>query len=262
MLRKRGLLTVALLLTVSLAQAERIVVLTPEVADIVVALGATQEVVGRERSSTAPALKNVPVIGFLRALNAETIAGVKPTLVIGSNAAQPPAIWDQLKRLKINAVQVSSREDGTDFAQSIRRIGQLIHKEQNAQRIADQWQRGMGPLPATKKRYVISYDGHIVAGADTAADTLIRAAGGINAAGNLKGFKPLTREAWQSINPDVIILGGHAKAVHGGAAAFRKRPEIAATPAGKNGKIYVMTPQQALMINLDSPATIRKMNRF
>ena len=44
------------------------------------------------------------MIGFLRALNAETIAGVKPTLVIGSNAAQPPAIWDQLKRLKINAV--------------------------------------------------------------------------------------------------------------------------------------------------------------
>ena len=259
---KHGLFTALILLATSLAQAERIVVLTPEVADIVVALGATKEVVGRERSSTAPALKNVPVIGFLRALNAETIAGVKPTLVIGTDAAQPPAIWDQLKRLKINAVQVSNREDGTDFAQGIRRIGQLVNKEQQAQRLAADWQRGMQPLPATGKRYVVSYDGNIVAGADTAADTLIKAAGGINAAGNLKGFKPLTREAWQVIKPDVIILGGHAKAVHGGTAAFKKRPEIALTPAGKNGKVYVMTPQQVLLIGLDSPRIVRKMNQF
>ena len=259
---KHCLLTAVLFLTASLAQAERIVVLTPEVADIVAALGASKEVVGRERSSTAPALKNVPVIGFLRALNAETIAGVKPTLVIGSDAAQPPAIWDQLKRLKINAVQVSSREDGADFAQSIRRIGQLVHKEQQAQRMAADWQRGMQPLAATGKRYVVSYDGHIVAGSDTAADTLIKAAGGINAAGNVKGFKPLTREAWQSLKPDVIILGGHAKAVHGGAASFKKRPEIASTPAGKRGKVYVMTPQQVLMISLESPRIIRRINQL
>lgn len=103
--------------------AERLVVVTPDIAEIVVALGAAGDVVGRDRSSKEPQLAHAQVVGFSRALNAETIAGLKPTLVLGSAAAQPPTLWPQLKQLKLRAEEVSAREDGRDFADAIRQGG-------------------------------------------------------------------------------------------------------------------------------------------
>ncbi|KZE85246.1 ABC transporter substrate-binding protein [Chromobacterium subtsugae] len=242
--------------------AERLVVVTPDIAEIVVALGAAGDVVGRDRSSKEPQLAHAQVVGFSRALNAETIAGLKPTLVLGSAAAQPPTLWPQLKQLKLRAEEVSAREDGRDFADAIRKVGQLLGRADAAARLAADWQQRMQPRPARAVRYLVSYDGSLVAGKDTAPDTLIRAAGGVNAAAGISGFKPLGRDAWQALRPDVIILGSHTAAVYGGKDAFAKRPEIAATPAGKTGRIYLLPPQQAMLIGLDSPAVVERMVRM
>ncbi|UTH76688.1 hemin ABC transporter substrate-binding protein [Chromobacterium sp. IIBBL 290-4] len=239
--------------------AERLVVVTPDIAEIVVALGAAGEVVGRDRSSQEAALAKAQVVGFSRALNAETIAKLKPTLVLGSAAAQPPTLWPQLKQLKLRAEEVSAREDGRDFAEAIVKVGQLLGRDAAAAKLAADWKQGMRLRPARPVRYLVSYDGSLAAGAETAPDTLIRAAGGVNAAAGLNGFKPLTREAWQALKPDVIILGSHTAAVYGGKDAFAKRPEIAATPAGKQGRIYLMPPKQAMLVGLGSPAVVEQM---
>ncbi|WP_158021091.1 ABC transporter substrate-binding protein, partial [Chromobacterium sphagni] len=76
----KPLIAAALLaaLAVSAQAAERLVVVTPDIAEIVVALGAANEVVGRDRSSKEPQLAHAQVVGFSRALNAETIAKLKP----------------------------------------------------------------------------------------------------------------------------------------------------------------------------------------
>ncbi|MGC0154871.1 heme/hemin ABC transporter substrate-binding protein [Chromobacterium vaccinii] len=252
-----GLLLAALPLAAS--AAERLVVVTPDIAEIVVALGAAGEVVGRDRSSREPELAHAQVVGFSRALNAEAIAKLKPTLVLGSAAAQPPTLWPQLKQLRLRAEEVSAREDGRDFAEAIRKIGGLLGRDAAAAKLAGDWQRGMQPRPARAVRYLVSYDGSLVAGRDTAPDTLIRAAGGVNAAAGLSGFKPLGRDAWQALKPDVIILGSHTSAVYGGKEAFTRRPEIAATPAGKQGRVYQLPPQQGMLIGLGSPAVVEQM---
>ena len=238
---------------------QRIVVMTPDIADIVVALDAGKEVVGRDRSSKSPALAQAQVVGFSRALNAETIARLKPTLVLGSAEAQPPTVWTQLRQLQVRAEKVTRREDGADFADAIRKVGQLLGRDANAQQLASRWQREMAPRPARGVRYLVSYDGQLVAGRDTAADTLIRAAGGVTVASQLSGFKPMARDAWQSLQPDVIILGSHTGAVHGGKEAFSKRPEIASTPAGKQGRIYLLPAKDAMMVGLNSPAVVEQM---
>ncbi|PTU71775.1 ABC transporter substrate-binding protein [Chromobacterium haemolyticum] len=244
---------------VSRLPTQRIVVMTPDIADIVVALDAGKEVVGRDRSSKAPALAQAQVVGFSRALNAETIARLKPTLVLGSAEAQPPTVWAQLRQLQVRAEEVTRREDGADFADAIRKVGQLLGRDAHAQQLASRWQREMTPRPARGVRYLVSYDGQLVAGRDTAADTLIRAAGGVNVASQLSGFKPMARDAWQSLRPDVIILGSHTGAVHGGKEAFSKRPEIASTPAGKQGRIYLLPAKDSMMVGLNSPAVVDQM---
>lgn len=257
---RRLICALSLLLVIApVAGAGRVVVLTPDVADIVVAIGAARDVVGRDRSTTLPALQAAQEIGFFRNLNAETIARLKPTLVLGSATAHPASIWRQLDGLQIRTAEVSSREDGRDFATAIRRIGQLLGRVEQADRLAHDWQAGMRERPATGTRYAISYDGRLVAGRHTAADTLIRAAGGINAAAGLSGTKVLSRDAWQSLKPDVIILCTHTAAVHGGVDAFRQRPEIAATPAGRDGRIHLLPASDAMMISIRSPDVVQRL---
>ncbi|MDF0606132.1 ABC transporter substrate-binding protein [Neisseriaceae bacterium TC5R-5] len=262
MLTKRLGLTLCLLgglLALPLQASQRLVVMTPDIAEIVVALGAAAQVVGRDRGSSATSLAQAQVIGFSRSLNAETIARLRPTLVLGSAAAQPASIWQQLTQLHIPNKEVSSREDGSDFAAAIRTVGKLLAREGQANTIAERWQQQMQPRPATGRRYLISYDGRLVAGKDTAADTLIRAAGGVNVASGFSGFKPLNRAAWQALQADVIILGSHTAAIYGGKQGFAQRPEIASTPAGKQGRIYTLAPQQAFLLGLNSPAIVEQL---
>ena len=76
-------------------------------------------------------------------------------------------------------------------------------------------------------------------GQNTAADEIIRRAGGINAAAAIDGLKPMTREAWIAAKPDIIIIADHNTAMIGNVKTFAARPEIAGSPAAKNGKIYL-----------------------
>ena len=86
----------------------------------------------------------------------------------------------------------------------------------------------MAAQPATGKRYLISYDGRMAAGRGTAADVLIRAAGGVNAAAAIDGVKPMNREAWLAARPDVVIVAAHNRAVYGGLDALKARDEVLA----------------------------------
>lgn len=262
---RKHLLALALsagVLTPGAHAAERIAVLTSDVAEIVVALGASGEVVARDRASRMRELAHASEIGFMRSLSAETIATTRPTLAIGSSAAQPPTLWPQLRAVGVRAEQVSLAEDGSDFAQAIRRVGTLIDKRAAADALSRDWQAKMAPRKPTARRYLVSYDGAMVAGRGTPADTLIAAAGGVNAAAGIQGYKVLSREAWRTLAPDVIVLAAHNTPVHGGAAQFAKRPEIAVTAAGRSGKVVEMSARDSMMVTLDSPAVVDRLRRL
>ena len=75
--------------------AERIVVLSSDIADIMVALKAESLVVGRDSLSKAPSLAQAKNIGMFRNLSAEPIVALKPTVVLGSYMAHPASIYGQ-----------------------------------------------------------------------------------------------------------------------------------------------------------------------
>lgn len=110
------------------AHAQRIVVLTPDTADIVAALGSLDEIVGRDQTVQNPALQNKPSIGIHRRLTVEPIIAAKPDIAIGSWMAQPADIFARLKTAGVNAVNVAPDDSIAAYPQSIRRIGQLIGK--------------------------------------------------------------------------------------------------------------------------------------
>ena len=245
--------------TLSAQAYERIVALSPDVADVVIALGATNKLVGKDATNTNPALKNVPAVGMHRNITAESVLAVKPDLVLGSYMVQPASIYQRLTGLKVKAVNVAPKEDINTFASSIKTIGSYVGKKSQGATLANNWSKAMSTMPKTGKRYLLSYDGRIVAGKGTVGDELIRRAGGINAA-NVSGLKPMSREGWLAAKPDVIIIADHNQAVVGGVNKFSQRPEIAASAAGKNGGVHFWSADDFLRYGLNSPQVLKKLN--
>ena len=255
-----ALLTGAFVLpTLSAHAYERIVAMSPDVADVVVALGATHKLVGKDATNDNPALKNVPAVGMHRNITAESILAVKPDLVLGSYMVQPASIYQRLNGLKVKAVNVAPKEEVSTFANSIKTIGSYVDKKSQGAKLAKRWNADMSPLAKTGKRYLLSYDGRIVAGKGTVGDELIRRAGGINAV-NVTGLKPLSREGWLAAKPDVIIIADHNQAVVGGVSQFSKRPEIAVSKAGKNAGVHFWPADDFLRYGLNSPQVLKKLN--
>lgn len=260
-IKKLTILLTSLTISLSAFAYQRVVTITPDVADIMVALGDANKVVGKDTTNKTPALKHAAVVGMHRNITPEAIVATQPDLVLGSYMAQPSSIFQRLNQLNIEAINVAPNEKVATYASSIVKIGKLMGKPMAAQRMADEWLSGMNTRPATKKRYLLSYDGRIVAGKGTVADELIRRAGGINAA-NVKGFVPMSREGWLAAKADVIIIADHHKATLGSLEQYKQRPEIAINPAAKNNNIQFWPANDFLRYGLDSPAVIDKLNKL
>nr|WP_255016394.1 ABC transporter substrate-binding protein [Psychrobacter sp. PraFG1]UTT87653.1 ABC transporter substrate-binding protein [Psychrobacter sp. PraFG1] len=111
-------------------------VLTPDVADIVVALGSANKVVGKDQFNTSPRLAKAASVGNHRNITAEPIMALKPDLVLGSYMAQPASIYQRLNRLNVKAVNVAPKEDITSYTNSIRQIGSYLERSTQANRLA------------------------------------------------------------------------------------------------------------------------------
>ena len=233
--------------------------MSPDVADVVVALGATNKLVGKDATNSNPALKNIPAVGMHRNITAESILAVNPDLVLGSYMVQPTSVYERLNGLNVKAVNVAPQEGVDYFTSSIKAIGIYIGKRSQGSKLASSWNKNMSPMKATGKRYLLSYDGRIVGGKGTVGDELIRRAGGINAA-NVSGLKPMSREGWLAAKPDVIIIADHNQKVVGGVSKFSQRPEIAASVAGKNSGVYFWPADDFLRYGLNSPQVLKKLN--
>ena len=75
------------------------------------------------------------------------------------------------------------------------------------------------------------------AGKDTAADGIIRLAGGANAIDGYAGYRPLTPEAVIASRPDVVLVTRQTAQAMGGAQAVLDQPALRQTPAGRAGKV-------------------------
>lgn len=257
--QKLAVFSLALSCSVASFAYERIVVMSGDVGDIVLSLGSGAKIVGKDTAYKHPSLVKASDIGIHRNLTVEPIVALKPDLVMGSYMVQPTSIYQRLSSLKIKTVNVMPAENVAGYANAIKNVGGLLGKQAQADQLASQWQQGMNAKPSTKKRYLFSYDGRIVAGRGTVGDELIRLAGGINAV-TIDGLKPLSREGWLASRPDVIIIASHNQATLGTVEQFKKRPEVVNSPAVKTGKVYYWQANDFLRFGLDSPQVLNKLH--
>lgn len=244
----------ALATTAPATAQERVVALGGSVAEIVYALGEQDRLVGRDTTSTFPAeAQQLPDLGYLRALSAEGVLSVNPDLILAEEGAGPPVALDVLKHGSISFVTVPDAADADGVARRIEVVGEALGVPDKAAALSEKVRADIAAVSAARPEeparvlFLLSVQGGklITGGKSTAADSIIRLAGGTNAVDGFSGYKTLTDEALGATAPDVILLmdrGASDPEAETAAALERLRslPAVAATPAVQNGKVISM----------------------
>lgn len=193
---------------------QRIIAMAPNTAEILYALGWSNEVVGVSRfCSYPPDVTNKPTVGGLYDPNWEMIVALQPDLVIGLKTQKE--IEAQLKALGIEFLGVE-HEHIREILQSILTIGEACGAKTEAQELFQTLEKqtaGFSTPWKNSKPKVLVCVGHdeslsrmYIAARGTFYDELIERAGGINACQETTGNYPeISPEGLASMNPDVVI---------------------------------------------------------
>ena len=230
------------------AQAQRVVSIGSALTEIVYALGAEKMLVGVDTTSLYPAAaRSLPQVGYMRALSAEGVLSLKPTLVIATTAAGPATTLDQLKATGIEVLILPDHYDYDSVIDKIAAVGRVTGEQAEAEAMIVRGRADMADLAkrlstATGKPrvlFLLSMGGGApqAAGRDTAADGIIRLAGGINAIDGYAGYRPLTPEAVIASRADYVLVTRQTVQAMGGVEAILNQPSLRQTPAGKAGKV-------------------------
>jgi iron complex transport system substrate-binding protein len=234
---------------VTITSVERIVSLTGDITEIIFALGMGDRVVGVDSSATYPpeAVQELPNIGYQRRLSAEGVLSLNPTLILGDESAGPP---EALAQIQAAGVPVALAADPPTLAspgRKIRFVAQALGIAERGETLAAQVEAAIAQaqtIPADTAPHVLflylrGTDVQQVAGANTPADVMITAAGGVNVAAlmGIDDFKPLSAEAVIAMQPDVLLVLEKGLESVGGVDGLLRIPGLADTPAGRNRQI-------------------------
>jgi iron complex transport system substrate-binding protein len=232
------------------AEERRVITLGSAVTETVFALGAGAEVVGVDASSVWPAeAASRAQVGYHRQLSAEGVLGLRPTHVLATDEAGPPAALSQLGAAGVHVVTLVATHDPVGASARIRAIGVAIGRRDESIRLATTLEAEFEAAAryvaadASRPRVLFVYArgaGTLqVAGRDNAADAMIALAGGVNAVTGFDGYRPLTPEAAVGAAPDVVLLTTRGATSVGGTDAVWALPGLALTPAGASRRLVV-----------------------
>lgn len=237
--------------TVVVRDVSRIIPLNGDIAEVLFTLGLTRNVVGVDISATYPArtVAALPTIGYQRTLSAEGILALRPTLVVGTPTAGPPAVLDQLRSAGVTVLVIPEYKGIDAAARKLRAVGAATGVPKRAERLARQVE---GQIAIAKKElagatgrpkvaflYLRGSQVQMLGGKGTGADAMIEAAGGRDMGSEIgiDGFKPLTAEALVAEAPDVLLLLTGGLESVGGVDGLLRLPGVAQTPAGRAKRI-------------------------
>lgn len=237
---------------ITVTDISRIVPLSGDVAEIVWDLGLGSHIVAADVSAVyPPSLQQLPSIGFERQLSAEAILAAKPTVVIGKEQAGPQSVLDQVASAGVPVVIVHSPQTIAEPALKIREVAAALGVSTAGEQLATKTQAEIDQATALAKTatshptvmflYVRAGGVQLIGGKGSVADSMIAAAGGVDAgtAAGINGFQPVTAEAMVAAAPEYIIVPSSGVQSIGGVDAILKIPGVAETPAGKAKRILV-----------------------
>ncbi|HLQ86007.1 MAG TPA: ABC transporter substrate-binding protein [Salinisphaeraceae bacterium] len=228
---------------------QRVVVAGGGLTATLYALGVEDHIVAVDSSSRwPPATAEKPQVGYMRALTAEGVLSLSPTLVLASGEAGPASVLHLIEAAGVPVRQLPAPRSAADVRTTIHTLARLFERPARGCELIEHLDAALaqardivaGYDEHPRVLFVLSADGQLLtAGRDTAAHAMIELAGGRNIT-DYTGYKPLTPEAAVELAPDVILTGDHVIVAMGSRQALLAKPALALTPAGRHGRLLVM----------------------
>jgi iron complex transport system substrate-binding protein len=203
----------------------RVVALMPSIAEDLYAVGAASQVVAVSAFTDLPQARDLPRVGDVNSLDVERIVALGPDLVIGI-----PSQTRQVEPLRRAGLRVVLLPDATyaEIFENLRTVGELTGHQAEATATIGRLRRETAQLQARTRRFVRRPSLFVVlgsapiwtAGSASYITTLIKLAGGVNAARDLPAaYSEYSAEALLRAAPDILISDA---AVHLGAVLDRE----------------------------------------
>jgi iron complex transport system substrate-binding protein len=202
---------------IAIKDASRIVSIGGAVTEILYALGLEQHIVAVDQTASyPPRAKAKPNVGYMRALSAEGVLSLAPTLILAIEGSGPPDVVEVLSKASISFVLVPEARDPDAVARKIRFVAEAAGVPEEGEKLARAVLDDFSTLAITRARikerrkalFVLAMGNGapIIGGGDTSASAIFTLAGADNAFSAIKGFKPAADEAAVAANPDAIVI--------------------------------------------------------
>ena len=225
------------------AASQRIVTLSPHLAELVFAVGSGHQLVGVSAYTDYPAaVTDLPVIGDAFNIDQERLPLLEPDLLLAWDTGTPAHVIDELRN-RGYTVEVITTTSLSDIGAALKRIGALTGRESDATAAADSFSAGLDDIARQStgaasidvfyqvyRRPLYTINGtHFVS-------QLIELCGGRNVFDDLDGLAPLISvEAMLERNPEVILASTDA-----GQLAFEEWERWPDLPANRFGNRYLI----------------------
>lgn len=236
------------------AAPSRIISVGGAVTETVFALGAGDRVIAVDLTSTFPtAARSLPQIGYMRALAPEGLISLNPDLILMSEEAGPAQAIAVLRAAHAPLAIVPEQHDGAGIARKVEAVARALGLDGAPvmEAVRADWTTLDAPvaaLPKVRTIFILSASrgAPLVAGRNTQADAMLRAAGATNAVTGYAGYRPLSAEAAAQLAPEAVVMMEHSLSEAGGIDAVLRIPALAVTPVAQTRRVVAVEGSYAL----------------
>jgi len=228
--------------------ARRIVSLAPSNTEILYAIGAGAQLVGRDETSDYPIqAASLPTVGGYSGFNTETIVALHPDLVLAAGINTPELVAS-LEKLGLTVYYLSNPTTLEEMYTNLETVAKLTGHATEAAVLVDSLKKRVAAVDARilplNSRPMVYYEidatdptKPYTYGPGSFGDLLIQRAGGVNIGSSLSGqFAQMSLEQLVVANPSIIVLGDSNYGTT--ADSLKKRPGWEGLDAVKNGQVF------------------------
>lgn len=253
----------------------RVVLVSKEIGEFIYWIGAENQLIARDLTTVyPPQILKKTSIGYHRALSADGIISLHPSVFLTDGNFGPPAVAQQLQMVGVPIKVIRPGKGIAGAEQQLLEVGRYFGREARAEAVIAQWKANMAKVMAASKlwanrpkpRVVMVHFGQaenvFLAVTGGTAAQIMQWAGGNNVMAGAAKMERLTPELMADAQPDVIVANQLAFSRFGSARAFTKMPGVALTPAAKNLRIYEIKQGKVIYFGPRTPAAIMQLAQY
>ena len=233
--------------------SSRVTIAGGSLTEITYLLEQEHKLIAVDITSNYPSVaKELPSIGYVRALSAEGVLSLSPSLILGEDDMGPTSVMEQLERVGIQIEIIPEENTADGIIKKVKCVAEILGvnedikneklNELNLQANNLSILSSSNKNKSTKVMFILSMESGspTVGGRDTSADGLIKMTGATNVMDSFEGWKPVSTEAIIEAKPDFILISERGLASFGSVEKLGQHPSLVYTPAAKNNNIIAM----------------------